>query len=292
VGLPSRASVAGKLAGVAMLVGTTVLWGTSFSFIKLSVGVMSSLEYTSYRCLIATTILAPAVLVKAVRGEFSRGDYLRGLAIGVAYALGLLLQGEGTRYTTPSISAFLTALNSINVHLYVALVEKRYHWLDALALLLAVSGLYAISMPSGGLGVGELLILLGSVAWAAQIILVSKYGRGGIVEILAGTFTPGALLSPLAAAVFGNTMNLAALAYLAYLAVICSIGATFLQVLGQRRVSPLAAAVIFLLEPVFATLFSLAMGLEELTLHKAVGGGLIVASTYIATYSEIRYAKY
>ncbi|MCC6047180.1 MAG: hypothetical protein LM571_03210 [Desulfurococcaceae archaeon] len=41
--------------------------------------------------------------------------------------------------------------------------------------------------------------------------------------------------------------------------------ATLLQILGQRRVSPVTAAVVFPMEPVFALAFSLALGLEELS---------------------------
>jgi len=277
-----------KLLGLALLTLTTAFWGTSFSFIKLSVESIPSLTYTSYRCLLSTALLTPLALAKALLRGFNYASYLRGIAIGVAYTLGLLLQGEGTRYTTPSVSAFLTALNSVNVHLYVALVKRRYHLLDGVAITLATAGLYVISKPSGGLGLGEVLLILGSVAWAAQVILVSKFGWGSPLELLLGTFTPGALLTLLTPAIGASEVGGEVLLYLTYLALLCSIVATFLQILGQRYVSPVTAAVVFLLEPVFALAFSLALGLEGVSLGKVVGGGLIVASTYVATLSELR----
>jgi drug/metabolite transporter (DMT)-like permease len=70
-----------KVLGLALLTLTTALWGTSFSFIKLSVENVSSVTYTSYRCLLS---VAPLALAKGLRRGFDRGSYRRGLAIGVA----------------------------------------------------------------------------------------------------------------------------------------------------------------------------------------------------------------
>jgi len=44
---------------LALLTLTTALWGTSSSFIKLSVENISSITYTSYRCLLSVALLAP-----------------------------------------------------------------------------------------------------------------------------------------------------------------------------------------------------------------------------------------
>ncbi|MEM1761952.1 MAG: DMT family transporter, partial [Desulfurococcaceae archaeon] len=89
----------------------------------------------------------------------------------------------------------------------------------------------------------------------------------------------------------GITLTREAVIYIVYLALVCSILATFFQVLGQRYVSASTAALIFLLEPVFATQFSVLMGLETVEPYKMVGGGLILLSLYIATVSEIRQER-
>ncbi|MEM4660999.1 MAG: EamA/RhaT family transporter, partial [Thermosphaera sp.] len=49
-----------------------------------------------------------------------------------------------------------------------------------------------------------------------------------------------------------------------------------------------SAAIVFLLEPVFALLFSLLLGLEALALYKVIGGSLIVLATYVTTVGEIK----
>jgi len=273
--------------GVVYLVATTVLWGSSFSFIKLSVTDISPLAYTSLRSLIAVLALTPLLFLKKMKGGIEWGSLFKGVVIGIAYFLGLYLQAAGTVYTTPSISAFVTGLNSVHVHLYVALVERNYGLIDGVALALAVLGLYLLTSPEGGFTAGVLLVFMGSIAWAAQILLVSKYGSSSTLEVLYGMFLPGALTSP-GLLLTGTSLPGRVLLYLAYLAIVCSVLATFFQVVGQRYVSPLVAALIFLLEPVFALVFSLLMGLERLELYKLVGGGLIVLATYLVTMIEVR----
>ncbi|WP_148222834.1 DMT family transporter [Desulfurococcus mucosus] len=276
--------------GIASLVAATVLWGSSFPFIKLSVMDIEPLTYAATRSLVAILLLTPLLLAKATRGVIHTGSLYRGVIIGVAYLLGLYLQAAGTVYTTPSISAFITGLNSVHVHVYIALVKKSYSVMDGVALLLAVSGLYVLTSPSGGLTIGVLLVFLGSIAWAAQILLVSRFNSSSIMELLYGMFLPGALMYPLVSA-STEGVSLRVLVYIAYLAAACTVGATFLQVWGQRYVSPLTAALIFLLEPVFALFFSLIMGLEEPEPYKLVGGGLIVASTYLASATELSHEE-
>lgn len=80
-------------------------------------------------------------------------------------------------------------------------------------------------------------------------------------------FTPTLFIAPYVFIVEnGGELSLNAIAYLAYLAVACSLGATYFQVKGQKYVTASSAAIIFLLEPVFALVFSLVMGLKDLVL--------------------------
>lgn len=277
-----------KVLGLTSLISTTLLWGTSFVFIKLSMGEVDPFTYTFVRTAIATVALVPALAYRFLRGVFNTASFKRGFIVGLAYISGLCLQAAGTAYIDPSTSAFITGLSTIHVHLYVALVAKSYLALDVLSLFLAILGLYTLTKPAGGFGYGELLVFTATFAWAAQIVLVARYRNSSILEFLAGCFAAGLLLAPFSIAV-SPVLTREAVLYLTYLALICSIGATFFQVLGQRYVSPETAALIFLLEPVFALLFSVLMGLEELALYKVIGGGMILLSTYIATYSEMRY---
>jgi drug/metabolite transporter (DMT)-like permease len=279
----------GKIKGIFFLVLTTILWGTSFSFIKLSVEEISGFSYTFYRGLISILILTILLAAKHARQGIDAKSFIKGLYTGVAYTTGLLLQGLGTQYVTPSTSAFITGLNTVHVHLYAGFLARKYGLTHAVSLVLAISGLHILTSPQNSGGLGEILVFMGSISWAAQIILVSKYSDSSMLEYLYGMFTPTLFLAPYVFIVEnGGELSLNAIAYLAYLAVACSLGATYFQVKGQKYVTASSAAIIFLLEPVFALIFSLIMGLEDLVLHKLVGGVLIVLATYITTIGELK----
>ncbi|MEM0004286.1 MAG: DMT family transporter [Desulfurococcaceae archaeon] len=276
-----------KLAGILSLVMTNVLWGTSFAFIKLSMSEVNPFTYTFIRTLIATIVVLPIIIAKALLGRIHVESLMRGLIVGLAYSTGLCLQAAGTAYIDPSTSAFITGLSTIHVHFYSAIILKKYSQLDLMSLISAIIGLYVLTSPVGGLGVGELLVFTATFTWAIQVILIAKYGKSSMVEFLMGTFSAGLLYAPLSMR-FGINLNTNTLLYLVYLGVFCSIGATFFQVLGQRYVSASTAALLFLLEPIFATIFSVIMGLETLSIHKLIGGGLILVSLYLATITELK----
>lgn len=275
-----------KLGGLISAFLTSLIWGSSFIFIKLSVTDVSAASYTAVRSLISLGILLPFLLHRYVVGLFDKTSFSHGLIIGVSYALGLYLQADGTRYVSPSTSAFITGLNTLHVHLYYATIKKSYNLFDALSLSLAVSGLYMLTGPTGELNTGALMVFLGSIAWGAQIILVSKYSRGSMLETLAGMFLVGTLIFPLVIVAGGDELNSEVLIYLSYLAIFCSVAASFFQVLAQRYISAKSAATIYLLEPVFALLFSLIAGIEGLNPHKLIGGGLILVATYLVVLQE------
>lgn len=276
-----------KILGFLSLVTTTVLWGTSFAFIKLSMSDINSFTYTFTRTIIAAIVLLPLIIPKIINGSIDYTSLRNGFITGVAYSTGLCLQAAGTAHIDPSISAFITGISTIHVHVYSALIKKKYSYLDLVALIMAITGLYWLTTPTGGLGIGEILVFTATFAWASQIILISLFKSSSMLEFLFGMFTSGVIFLPLVFA-YGFNLTTDALLYIAYLAIVCSIGATFFQVLGQRYISASTASLIFLLEPVFALLFSVLMGLEMAELYKIMGGGLIISALYIALISEMR----
>lgn len=280
-----------QLLGLLSLVTTTILWGTSFAFIKLSMDEVDPFTYTFMRTLFAVSALAPLLVFKMTRSSLDRESFKRGFVTGLAYTAGLCLQAAGTAYTDPSTSAFVTGLSTIHVHAYAGILAKRYSKLDFLSLVLAVLGLYILTKPTGGFGYGETLVFVATFAWAAQIVLIAKFRGSSMLEFLAGNFAAGLLYVP-GYLVYNRSLTREAIFYLLYLAIVCSIGATFFQVLGQRYVSPETSALVFLLEPIFALVFSVLMNLESIELHKLLGGGLIVLSLYSATISEFKYKKW
>ncbi len=272
-----------KLVGVAALLGTVLLWGSSFPGIKVVVDTVDPMTYVWLRSLIAALVLAPYVVLGVRRGR-DLGDSVRGgLATGIAFALGLWLQGWGTRYTTASNSAFITGLNVVFVHIYVAVARRRYSWRLASSLALSIAGLYLLTSPEGGLGLGDALVLLGAIMWAAQIILIDKYRPGDPIAFTYAELVPSTLFLAPALLLYGvPRITAGVLLVITYLAVACADAAFILQAYGQRYVGPATTAMIFLLEPVFATIFSVILLHEEVTIIQIMGMAMILSALYLS----------
>ncbi len=274
------------LKGLLPLLGTSIFWGSSFPAIKVAVGYVGGELYTGMRSLLTIMLLAPYVWYK--RHLLTRDVVKGGLLVGLAYTLGIWLQGWGTGLTTASKSAFITGMNVPFVHAYMALVLRKYDRYLAISLGMSLLGLYLLTRPDVALNIGDFLVLLGAVFWAAQIIMVSHVSRADPLLIVFLEMIPGLVFLPVGLARTGiePLMDVRALLVLLYLALVCTIGAFGLQVYGQRHISAGVAAIVYLLEPVFAGIFSyIALG-ETMDHYQLVGAGLIVLAIAVSSMME------
>jgi len=275
-------------AYIALLI-VVILWGSSFPVIKIVVGEIGGFRYVWVRGLIATLSLTPLVFnrFKSVLDNYRETIY-GGLLTGAVYCIGLLLQGVGTGLTTASNSAFITGLNVLFVHIYVAFKNKSYETMLGIELVLGLSGLYLLTTPTGGLGFGDILVLLGAVAWAAQVLLVSRYGGFDPLVFTWSEMLPSVLF--IFPDMFMNSVSLdmRSLVGLLYLGVFCSAAAFALQAYGQRSVKPEIASLTYLLEPVTASFFSYIVLGEIPTPLQVMGAFLIMVASFSASKHYIK----
>jgi len=277
--------------GVLALLGTVLLWGSSFTAIKVTVSVINPLTYVWLRALIAFLGLTPYVLYVSRRSSV-KAWVKGGLITGTVFALGLLFQGWGTKYTTASNSAFITGLNVVFVHLYVGAVRRRYSVGHGLGLALSIAGLYLLTSPEGGLGIGDLLVLVSAVMWAAQVLLVDRFSASN-----PAVFTWAEMIPSIFFIVPDVTLNgvphvpLTLIPVVTYLGLACADAAFTLQVFGQRRVDPASTALVFLLEPVVATVIAAALLRETVTVTRAAGMILILTAIVASQYEVLRRVK-
>ncbi|RLG87042.1 MAG: EamA/RhaT family transporter [Thermoprotei archaeon] len=279
----------GRIQGLLALLITSILWGSSFPAIKLIVMDVSEYTYTWVRNLIALVSLAPYVFYTYSRGEISKYIIKGGLLAGVAYSLGLWLQSWGMKFTTASKSAFITGLYVVFVHVYTALIMRRYSVRLALALSLSIIGLYILTVPRASFNVGDLLVLLGALAWAVQIIIVDKFCHSNPLiftffeTIPALTFAISALIRGI------EIIPCRTFLLIVYLGLMCSNVAYALQVYGQRFLSPAIAAIIFLFEPVSAAIFAYVILKEVLDTMQIIGATMIILAMLISSIGEESY---
>ncbi len=283
------------ISGLIALTTTTILWGSSFPAIKLAVSNINEYAYVGFRSLIALVGLLPYTIYYHVNKSFNKHVVVGGLVIGITYSIGLWLQGWGMKYTTASNAAFITGLNVVFVHLYSALRHKKYSKLLGLSLTIALLGLYILTNPTTTINPGDLLVLLGAIAWAAYVILVSKYSKHNPIIVTFYAMIPP--VSYTTVFIYNATPSewnklLNTIWVLTYLAIACSDTATILQVYGQRHVRVEVAAIIYLLEPVFATILSYIILGEILQLNQFIGAILILAAMLVAVIDEYYYKEY
>ncbi len=271
-----------RIKGALALITTSILWGSSFPAIKIIVGSISSYAYTWIRSVVAIAGLTPYLIYAYRRGRINELAIKGGLLAGLAYALGLWLQGLGTRYTTASNSAFITGLNTVFVHVYEGLILRRYGLSLALSLTLSITGLYFLTTPTGGLSLGDMLVLLGSFMWAAQVIIVGKYSGSDPLVFTFFEMMP-AVIFIVPDLIDGlDVVSVSTMLLIVYLALVCSNAAFALQVYGQRYIIPSVAAITYLLEPVSAAIFAYVILNELFTPIQMVGASLILTSIITA----------
>jgi drug/metabolite transporter (DMT)-like permease len=219
------------------------------------------------------------------RREPTRRERRDGVAAGAVLLVAYVLQTVGLQYTSPSTSAFITYLLVVFVPLLgFAVLRRRPHALTLAGLPIAVAGLVLLTGGAGvSLGRGELLTLGCAIAFAAHLVIVGETSaRHDAVRFTCVQVVTVGLGALVAGAVGGGlAMPAAALGAAAFTGLFATALAFVAMVWAQRVVSPSRAALILLLEPVFAALLSRATG-DPLPASAVMGGGLILVAVVVA----------
>ncbi len=263
---------------------------------------------------LAASLLYLAISARRQRGMTAR-DAAAGATVGCFFAGGLFLQLAGLRYALPSISAMLTALVVVFTPFAQALIWRRRIppavWL---ATIIALTGIVVLAAPNAGASAvntiavasplpftGELLTILSALFFTGQILSVDRLGAAAdpwrmTLAMFAATAV-GSLA--LAWALGGGWLYQAALirdlladpvwvGSMLSMVVLSSVVAFHLMNTWQPHIPPAVAAVVYCLEPVFATLISIVARTESATIVTLVGGLLVIAAVLLAARASSR----
>lgn len=269
-----------------LLVVTTFFWGSTFVIVKGALVDASPFPFIAVRFLLAGLLM----LAVMARGRLPRAVLLPAVVLGLLLFAGFAFQTWGLLSTTPSKSAFITGFSVILVPVISLFYGYRMRLPNIGGAVLGLLGIYFLVLPSGGGGVnrGDLLTLLGAIAFAIHIVLVGVYTRRHDFLHLA----PSQILVVGIAAVLAIPLGTAGTQYfhwtgrLAFAIVVTAVFATAFafgaQVWAQQYTPPAHTALIFSLEPVFAALASRLVTKEHLGGRMLFGSGLILAGMIIS----------
>jgi drug/metabolite transporter (DMT)-like permease len=273
---------------VLLLCLCCVFWGFSFPAMQISAAAVdkvidhhnsaphSLVALLGVRATFNGWRFGAAVLICALlglrSGRLRREELIGGAIIGLCFGGGMLLQLCGLLYTLPSISSFLTALAVVFAPIAQSLVFRRpvggRVWT---AVGIAVVGMVVLSSGSARAAAPGTLALSPPLPHLTTVMLLSAAAVNAAIGIACGggaMYRSATLLQLSHNFTFGWSF--------AGLVVISSVLALQLMNAWQPRISPASAAVVYCLEPVFGTLFSLAFGTEAITVLTIAGGVIIL----------------
>lgn len=275
-------STLGRLA----LLGTTIIWGSSFIILKNTLNSLPTLWILAFRFSGAALIMALAA--NRQLKTLDRRALKYGLAMGAALYCAYTLQTYGLLYTTPGKNAFLTATYCVIVpFLWWAFFKKRPDRYNVAAALVCIAGMALVSLEGDlSLGLGDALTMCCGLFYALHIIVSSrgleKYAVLPLTTVQLATTAVLCWITAPVASPFPQSVPASAWLSVAYLCVMCTGACYFLQALGQKYTSAQSASIILTLESVFGTLFSVAFYHEQLTLKTVSGFVLIFAAVLIS----------
>ena len=274
-----------------LLLSAAAIWGGSFVVLKNSLDSIAPSWLLVLRFGLATLVLA-AVLFPRLRAHFDVGYLLPGLALGLSYGGGYVLQTYGLALTTPGINAFLTAPYCVLVPYMVwVLGGKKPTAYSVVAAVLAVAGIGFISLGDDltfSLGAGEWLSLACSVMYALHMVLIPITAKKRDILTLTVIQMAVCFLVSLACALAfdepptPNVFTPGFCAALAYLVLLASCYTMVAQNVGQAKVEPASGALILSLESVFAVICSVIFYGELITPQLAIGFALIFVAIVVS----------
>jgi drug/metabolite transporter (DMT)-like permease len=279
-------------ANLLMLLAA-MIWGSAFVAQRISLHAIGPFLFTGLRFLLGSAVVLALCLRPAARASRSElAALLRapalawpGVIVGTVLAVAITLQQVGLQYTKVANAGFISSLYVVIVPLVGVALGHRTGTGTWLGAVLAVAGMYCLSVSdSFVIQSGDLYQLGCAVVVSLQVLLIGRFARSrdalalafvqfatcGIICLLVALLCEPIRASSIAAALptilYGGALSV-------------GIGYT-IQVVAQRDAAPAHAAMIFSMEGVFAALAGWLV-LGETLSSRAIGGCALMLAALI-----------
>lgn len=281
-----------------LLLLVTLLWGGTFMFTKVGLDFTTPFFYLAMRMLIAT------IFVLIIFGRYLSGinkkTIINGIILGSFYSGGFLLQTSGLNLTIVTKSAFITGMAVVFTPIVYWLITRRKIkiW-QKLGVLITFTGLWIFTSPTDidKINPGDVLTLLSTLFWAFYITYIDILTKNNeesmnitvqlvIIQFLCVFLSAIVFFFIFEFNEFRFIPDPLLLISLAANGIVASVITTFVHTRYQRYTTPVKAALIFSLEPVFAGLVAIAVISEILTGFEYFGAAILLTGVLLSELGE------
>ena len=276
-----------------MLLAASFFWGTTFVAQILGMEGLGPYTYAAARFALGVLFIGALwFLYRDKRAEQKRAGTFRsgfraGIPVGLAMFVGVTLQQVALLYTTAEKTAFITTVYIVLVPLVAVLLGQRVRAVQWGGAVLAFAGVYFLSAHGEmTINTGDLLVLICSFFWMAQILLIDRYARAvDAIELCFMQMIVCTIGSAVLAAIYESFAwsDIWSAAVPILYAGLFSCGVAYTcQILGQAYVEPTQAAILMSTEAIFAAVAGWIVLGETMSGVQLLGCALLLGGALMA----------
>jgi len=281
------------LRGNLMLLAASFFWGTTFVAQILGMEGLGPYTYAAARFALGVLFIGALwFLYRDKRAEQRRAGTFRsgfraGIPVGLAMFVGVTLQQVALLYTTAGKTAFIPTVYIVLVPLAAVLLGQRVRAVQWGGAVLAFAGVYFLSAHGETtINTGDLLVLICSFFWMAQILLIDRYARAvDAIELCFMQMIICTIGSAVLAAIYESFAwsDIWGAAVPILYAGLFSCGVAYTcQILGQAYVEPTQAAILMSTEAIFAAVAGWIILGETMSGVQLLGCALLLGGALMA----------
>lgn len=278
----------GRGLGAVLLLSASLIWGVAFVAQSAGMAYIGPYTFTAVRSALAALGMAAVMAVLDKKGISPKNTdkkllWRAGIIMGVVMAIATNLQQIALVTTSAGKAGFITSLYIVFVPAFGLFLRKKPHPMLWISVVVALAGLYFLSIRGDfSISGGDLYVLVSAVFFTLHILLIDHYApKVDAVRLNCIQFTVTAALSGIMMFLTEQPRMAdisSAWVTLVYAGIFSGSGAYTLQLLGQRRVEPTTASLLLSPENVFSALAGWALLGQKLSARELLGCALVFAA--------------